>query len=65
MKTFDGMFVKTEFDPSDPTHLRRFQQFLDTGKWSGCPFRLDDDYKSVPGMIFDKIKNELMRRVIK
>jgi len=65
MKIFEGMFNRVEFDPSKADHLKQFQQFLDTGKWSGCPFRLDDDYKSVPGMIFDKIKNELMRRVVK
>lgn len=64
MKTFEGMFSKIEFDPSDATHLKRFQQFLDTGKWDVCPFKLNEDYSSVPGMIFDMMKNELMRRVV-
>ena len=63
MKTFDGLFNKTEFDPTNPTHLKLFQRFLETGKWSGCPFKLNEDYQSVPGMIYDSIKNELMRRV--
>ena len=63
MKTFDGLFNKIEFNASNPAHLVLFQQFLDTGKWGVCPFKLNEDYMSVPGMIFDSIKNELMRRV--
>lgn len=63
MKTFDGLFDKTEFDPTNSVHLKLFQRFLETGKWSGCPFKLNEDYQSVPGMIYDSIKNELMRRV--
>lgn len=63
MKTFDGMFVKTVFDPTNAAHLKLFQRFLETGKWSGCPFKLNEDYQSIPGMIYDSIKNELMKRV--
>lgn len=63
MKSFDNLFQKIEFNASNPTHLELFQRFLDTGKWSGCPFKLNEDYQSVPGMIYDMIKNELMKRV--
>lgn len=63
MKTFDGLFDKIEFNASNLDHLMLFQRFLETGKWSGCPFKLNEDYQSIPGMIYDSIKNELIKRV--
>lgn len=63
MKTFEGLFSKIEFDPRSKEHLRQFQRFMETGKWNVCPFRLDESYETVPGMILDSIRTEYMKRV--
>lgn len=63
MMTTRDIFDKVDFDPRSKEHLRLFQRFMETGKWNVCPFRLDESYETVPGMILDMIRTEYMKRV--
>lgn len=53
--------VRYKFDTNNPSHLKTYKAFLDTGSWGeGCPFVLEWPSFDIPTMIQQKIvKNHL------
>lgn len=49
------MNKKVKFDAKNDQHLLHFESFMRTGAWGLCPFELEENYESIPGMILHKI----------
>lgn len=49
------MSKKVKFDVKNDQHLLYFANFMRTGAWGLCPFELEGDYDTIPGMILHKI----------
>lgn len=49
------MFKKVKFDVKNDEHLLKFEQFMRTGAWGFCPFELEHEYETIPGMILHKL----------
>lgn len=41
---------KVNFNPRYSPHLKLYAKFLYEGKWSVCPFILEEPFKSIPEM---------------
>jgi len=54
--------VKRTFDPKNKADVEDFKNFLENNSWgkTGCPFKLEYPWVSLPDMIKDKIVRNLL-----
>ncbi len=56
------MNERVKFDPSNKKHVQIYKQFLISNSWkSGCPFKLEAPWISVPDMIKDRLIRKLLK----
>lgn len=59
-------YPKEYFSPESTYHLAAYRDFLKNRGWgaSGCPFLLDSNYETIPGMIQDKILKHWIDKLV-
>jgi len=53
---------KVFFNLNDEQHIKLFRSFLKNSKWGkdGCPFELEEPWRSIPDMIKDKLSRNFV-----
>jgi hypothetical protein len=53
------------FDPADAAHMMEFAAFVKYKTWrSGCPFYLEEPYTDIPTMLYTKVAEYSVRKLL-
>jgi len=65
--SMEGHFEKRKFDPNLREDLLAYKKFINNGGWgkTGCPFKLEQGFTSIPQMLTVKIANWAVKQYAK